>query len=119
MNILKKNPHAQVFLMNTGYIGGEKGEKVSIYHSTEIIKQIALDGIITWEKDPVWGYEVPTKIGDMDITRLIPCWHYSRIDYLKLTNKLKEERIQWLSKFPELDPAVMNSLNLKLDEIPE
>jgi phosphoenolpyruvate carboxykinase (ATP) len=118
MNILKKNPHVQVFLMNTGYIGGEKGEKVSIFHSTEIIKQIALDGI-TWEKDPLWGYETPIKIGDMDITRLDPRWHYSRVDYLKLTNKLKEERIQWLSKFPELDPAVKASLNLTLSEIPE
>lgn len=117
LKILRKNPGTQVFLMNTGMVGGEKGEKITIFDSTEIIKQIAMDNI-EWEKDPVWGYEIPTKIPGMDITRIDPRWYYSRIDYLNLCNKLKDERREWLAKFEELESAVTESLNLEPSPIP-
>lgn len=117
LKILRKNPDVQIFLLNTGMVGGEKGEKITIFDSTEIIKQIALDGI-TWEKDPLWGYEIPMKINGMEHTRIDPRWYYSRIDYLKLTNGLKKERKDWLTKFPGLDKDIMEALNLEPELIP-
>lgn len=117
MEVLRKNPDVQVFLMNTGNVGGEDGEKITIFDSTEIIKQIARGGI-EWEKDPLWGYEIPTKVDGMDISRIDPRRYYSRVDYLKLTNVLKKERKEWLGKFDGLDPAVVKSLNLDMATVP-
>ena len=118
MEFLRKNPNTEVFLMNTGMVGGEKGQKISIYDSTEIIKQIAMGGI-EWEKDPLWGYEIPTKIEGLDVTRLDPRWYYSRIDYIKLSNKLKEERKAWLDQFEGLDKDIIESLNLESTPVPQ
>ncbi|MCD4783652.1 MAG: phosphoenolpyruvate carboxykinase (ATP) [Candidatus Eremiobacteraeota bacterium] len=117
LEILRKNPKIQIFLLNTGMVGGESGEKITIYHSTEIIKQIAKGGI-KWEKDPLWGYEIPMSIDGMEITRIDPRWHYSRVDYIKIVNQLKEERRKWLEKFDGLDKDIINSLNLRPDPIP-
>ena len=53
----------QAYILNTGSIGakdGTAGEKISIKISTEIMKQIAKEGI-RWERDPDWGYEVPVE----------------------------------------------------------
>jgi phosphoenolpyruvate carboxykinase (ATP) len=116
LEILRKNPNAQVFLMNTGYIGGTKGQKVTIKDSTEIIKAIAT-GNIEWEKDDLWGYEVATKVAGIDISRLDPKKYYSKDEYIRLSNILKKERKDWLSKFRELDPCIMQSLNLELEPV--
>ena len=54
----------QAYILNTGSIGakaGSAGEKITIKISTEIMKQIAKEGI-RWEKDPDWGYEVPKEV---------------------------------------------------------
>jgi phosphoenolpyruvate carboxykinase (ATP) len=112
LEILKKNPDVQVFLMNTGSVGGDKGEKITIFDSTEIIRQIAAGGI-TWEKDPLWGYEIPMEVKGMDISRIDPRRYYSRVEYLELTNRLKKERLDWLSKFPGLNPEIVTSLDLE------
>jgi phosphoenolpyruvate carboxykinase (ATP) len=117
MEILRKNPQTQVFMMNTGSVGGEKGEKITIKDSTEIIKQIAMGGI-TWERDNIWGYEIPTKVEGIDITRLDPRRYFSRIEYIELNNVLKKERREWLSKFEGLDPAIIQSINLEPVPIP-
>ena len=51
----------EVFLMNTGWVGGPDGDdrskKVTIPHSSAIVKAIA-EGTISWEGDPDFGYEV-------------------------------------------------------------
>jgi phosphoenolpyruvate carboxykinase (ATP) len=117
LNILRKNPDTQVFLMNTGYIGGNNGQKITIKDSTEIIKAIAR-GDIEWEKDDLWGYEVATKVAGIDISRLDPRKYYTRDEYIKLNNILKKERKDWLEKFTELDPCIMDSINLELDPVP-
>lgn len=117
LKILRNNPDTEIFLLNTGMVGGEQGEKITIHDSTEIIKQIAL-GAVQWEKDPLWGYEIPLKIPGIDHTRIDPRWYYSRIDYLNLVNELKQERREWLSKFEGLDPDIMNALNLQPEMVP-
>ncbi len=117
LEILSKNPDTQIFLLNTGYVGGEKGEKITIYDSTEIIKQIALGGI-SWERDVLWGYEIPTEVEGMDISRIDPRRYYSRVEFLKLTNQLKKERKEWLDKFEGLDPSISASLNLSPVPVP-
>ncbi len=63
LKILRENPDMQAYILNTGSIGakaGGPGEKITIKISTEIMKQIAKEGI-RWEKDPDWGYDVPRR----------------------------------------------------------
>ncbi len=117
LEILRKNPKTEVFLLNTGRVGGDEGEKITIEDSTNIIKQIAMGGI-RWEKDVLWGYEFAMHVDGMDISKIDPRRYYSRVEYIKLTNKLKEERREWLSQFDGLDPSIINSLDLEPSKVP-
>ncbi|MEA3458728.1 MAG: phosphoenolpyruvate carboxykinase, partial [Candidatus Thermoplasmatota archaeon] len=127
MQMLRQNPGVQVFLLNTGRIGGrgadhkmrlqadgaKMGAKIGVLDSTEIIKQIARGGI-RWERDPDWGYEVAVAVeGVADYaTRLDPRRYYTGEEYAELTRLIKEDRVAWLAKFPELAPEIPASLGL-------
>ena len=111
LKILKKNPHIQCYIMNTGRVGGEEGEKIKVVDSAEIMKQIA-KGTIEWKKDEDWNYEVPVSMKDWDIAKFDPKKFYSEEEYKALTDKLKAERKEWLNKFEELDGSVKTSLKL-------
>jgi phosphoenolpyruvate carboxykinase (ATP) len=106
--ILRENPDMQAYILNTGSIGardGSPGEKITIKASTEIMKQIAKEGAV-WEKDPDWGYEVPTGVPGVDLARYSPRGHYSSAEYASLVDKLRQERRAWLAQFPGLDPVI-------------
>jgi len=108
LQILRANPDMHAYILNTGSIGakaGSPGEKISIKVSTEIMKQIAKEGI-RWEKDPDWGYEVPKDVPGIDLARYDPRRHYSPSEYASLVDKLRAERKEWLAKFPGLDPVI-------------
>jgi phosphoenolpyruvate carboxykinase (ATP) len=106
--ILRANPDMHAYILNTGSIGandGSPGEKVSIKASTEIMKQIAKEGI-EWEKDPDWGYETPKSVPGLDLARYFPKTYYTAEKYRELVDKLRAERRAWLAQFPGLDPAI-------------
>jgi phosphoenolpyruvate carboxykinase (ATP) len=108
LQILRENPDMQAYILNTGSIGakaGDPGEKISIKVSTEIMKQIAKEGI-RWEKDPDWGYEVPKDVPGIDLAKYDPRRHYAPTEYTALVDTLRAERKEWLAKFPGLDPAI-------------
>jgi phosphoenolpyruvate carboxykinase (ATP) len=110
--ILRENPDMHAYILNTGSIGardGGAGEKISIKASTEIMKQIAKEGI-RWERDPDWGYEVPTEVPGIDLARYSPRSCYSPEQYDERVAKLREERRAWLSQFPGLDPAIPEAI---------
>ena len=106
--ILGANPEMQAYILNTGSIGandGFPGEKVSIRVSTEIMKQIAKEGI-EWEKDPDWGYEVPVNVQGVDLAKYDPKTYYTPEKYRELVDRLRGERRAWLAQFRGLDPAI-------------
>ena len=108
LQILRANPDMHAYILNTGSIGaksGTPGEKITIKISTEIMKQIAKEGI-RWERDPDWGYEVPRNVPGIDLAQYDPRRHYSASEYAALVDKLRAERREWLAKFPGLDPAI-------------
>ncbi len=127
MRMLRQNPGVQVFLLNTGRIGGrgvdhkmrwqadgsKMGAKIGVLDSTEIIKQIARGGI-RWERDTDWGYEVAVAVeGVADYAaRLNPRRYYTGEEYAELTRLIQEDRVAWLAKFPELAPEIPTSLGL-------
>ncbi len=98
----------EAYILNTGSVGandGFPGEKVTIRVSTEIMKQIAKEGI-AWEKDPDWGYEVPATVPGVDLAKYGPKTYYTPEKYRELVDRLRAERRAWLAQFRGLDPAI-------------
>jgi phosphoenolpyruvate carboxykinase (ATP) len=112
LEILRKNPDMQAYILNTGSIGakdGSSGEKVTIRVSTEIMKQIAKEGI-EWERDPDWGYETPKSVPGLDLAKYSPKTYYTPEQYRGLVDNLRAERRAWLAQFPGLVPEIPRAI---------
>ena len=113
MQILRENPDMQAYILNTGSIGakaGSAGEKITIKISTEIMKQIAKEGI-RWEKDPDWGYEIPARRPGRRPREVRPAAPLLEAEeYAALVDKLRAERREWLAKFPGLDAVIPKAI---------
>jgi phosphoenolpyruvate carboxykinase (ATP) len=116
LELLEDNP-LEVYLMNTGTIGGkaddERSKKVRISHSSAIVKGIA-EGTISWERDPDFGYLVATDVPGIDAEDadvLHPRRHYEaqgRVDeYEALVERLKRERTEFLEEFASLSDEIV------------
>ena len=104
-----------VFLLNTGRVGGVEGDpdskKVAIEHSGAIVKAIA-ERTIQWERDPDFGYLVASVLPGVDDLELLqPRLLYERTgradDYRTWVERLKRERIEFLEGFPGLLPEIV------------
>jgi len=118
MNELMKQSPMDVYLMNTGRIGGdekdERSKKVRIQHSSAIVKAIA-EGTIQWEKDPDFGYLVATNVPDMDDhDYLQPKNMYQRQgrldEYNALVQKYNNDRREYLRKWKGLDEEIVKAI---------
>jgi phosphoenolpyruvate carboxykinase (ATP) len=107
-----------VFLLNTGRVGGTDGEagskKVAIEHSGAIVKAIA-ERTISWERDPDFGYEVASALPGIDDLELLqPRRLYLRTgragEYAEWVSRLKQERIAFLEGFPGLAPEFVDAV---------
>jgi len=101
--------------MNTGRVGGPEGEpdskKLTIEYSSAIVKAIA-EGTISWTTDPDFGYEVAQGVPAIDdIEVLQPRRLYERNgrgdEYRALVQRLKQERVAELQKYPGLDKEIV------------
>jgi phosphoenolpyruvate carboxykinase (ATP) len=104
-----------VFLLNTGRVGGVDGNRVSkkveIEHSGAIVKAIA-EGTISWTRDPDFGYEVAAGLPGIDDAELLePRLLYTRTgradEYADWVSRLKRERIEFLQRYAGLDPEIL------------
>jgi phosphoenolpyruvate carboxykinase (ATP) len=118
MNELMKSSPMDVYLMNTGSIGGdgkaEGSKKVKIQHSSAVVKAIA-EGTIKWEKDPDFGYLVATEVpGIDDADYLQPKKMYERQgrmdEYNELVAKYNNDRREYLRKWKGLDEEIVNAI---------
>lgn len=110
--LLKKNPHVECYLLNTamvGFGGKSEGHNISVFDSATIVKEIAR-GTVSWSEDPDWSYQVPEEIPGLDMSKFRPKDYYSEEKYAELTEGLKQERKEWLSKFPNLHPDIKNAV---------
>jgi len=108
LNLLRKNPDIQCYLLNTGWVGGDhRGVKISVKDSARIIEMIARDAI-KWKQDPFWGYEVPDEIPGLDMDRFELENFYPPDEIERANHELREERREWLAAFDDLDPAIVN-----------
>jgi phosphoenolpyruvate carboxykinase (ATP) len=105
----------EVYLMNTGRVGGAEGspnsKKLTIEHSSAIVEAIA-EGTITWSPDADFGYDVAQAVpGIDDIEVLQPRRLYERTgrgdEYRALVQRLKQERVAELQKYPGLEAEIL------------
>ena len=110
----------EVFLMNTGRVGGPDGDdrsqKVKIRHSSAIVKGIA-ESTICWEEDPDFGYQVATEVPGIqaeDRGILQPRFLYHDQgrgeEYMSHVERIRKERIDYVNSFPGLDNEIIAAL---------
>ncbi|HEY8182893.1 MAG TPA: phosphoenolpyruvate carboxykinase [Thermoanaerobaculia bacterium] len=117
LELMKSSP-MDVYLMNTGRIGGtdkdERSKKVKIQQSSAVVKAIA-EGTIQWTKDPDFGYLVATQVpGIDDHDYLQPKRMYERqgrlAEYVELVAKYNQDRREYLRKWKGLSDEIVNAV---------
>ncbi|HEX2026907.1 MAG TPA: phosphoenolpyruvate carboxykinase [Nitriliruptorales bacterium] len=115
LELLDTMPDLEVYLLNTGRVGGtngdERSKKVKISHSSAIVAAI-VDGSIEWEEDPDFGYAVATSVDGVDDPELLqPRRMYERQgrigEYKERVETLKHERNEYLNRYEALDPSIL------------
>jgi phosphoenolpyruvate carboxykinase (ATP) len=117
--LLESSP-MEVYLMNTGRVGGrdedERSKKVRIQHSSAIVKGIA-ERTIAWEEDSDFGYQVATSIPGIEADGediLQPRKLYERQDrseeYNQMVERLKTERREYMAKWEGLNPEIAQAV---------
>jgi len=108
----------EVYLMNTGRVGGSDGtpdsKKVTIEDSSAIVKAVA-EGTVSWTTDDDFGYDVATSVPVIDDVVILQAkLVYARIvgssDYQAMVQRLKQERVTELQKYPGLDDEIVAAM---------
>jgi phosphoenolpyruvate carboxykinase (ATP) len=115
--LLESHP-IDVFLMNTGRVGGreddDRSKKVKIPHSSAVVKAIA-EETITWADDDDFGYHVAEDVPGIDDTELLqPRRLYEREgrmgEYESLVERFKAERVEFLQGFEGLEEEIIKAV---------
>jgi len=118
LELLAEHP-LEVYLLNTGRVGGPEGDerslKVRIKHSSAIVKGIA-EGTIEWERDPDFGYLVAASVPGIDgIEILQPRLLYEQQgradEYRVLVERFKAERAEFLRGYPSLSDEIVQAVS--------
>ncbi|MGH8874288.1 MAG: phosphoenolpyruvate carboxykinase (ATP), partial [Acidimicrobiia bacterium] len=118
LELLDTMPDLEVYLLNTGRVGGPDGDdrskKVRILDSSAIVQGI-VEGTISWEEDPDFGYLVATDVPGVDDPDLLrPRELYQRQgrseEYREFVDRLHQERLAYLKQYTALDRSVVAGL---------
>ena len=118
LELLDTMPDAEVYLMNTGRVGGPdddpRSTKVKIPDSSAVVQAIVEDSI-TWVDDPDFGYFIAADLpGFANEELLRPREMYTRQDRLNeydaIVATLKNDRREYIRTFPGLDPSIIEAL---------
>ncbi|MBI4259375.1 MAG: phosphoenolpyruvate carboxykinase [Actinobacteria bacterium] len=117
LELLASNP-IEVFLMNTGRVGGreddDRSKKVKIPHSSAVVRAIA-EQTIKWDGDPDFGYEVAAEVPGIDDVELLqPRRLYERLgrmdEYSALVERFRRERRAHLEGFAGLSEDILGAV---------
>jgi len=118
LELLDTMPDLEVFLMNTGRVGGtdgdERSKKVKIRHSSAVVQGI-VSGTIEWEEDPDFGYFIAKSLPDFPDDELLrPRELYDRQErleeYARIVEALGAERREYLRSYPGLDESIVTAI---------
>jgi len=104
------------YVVNTGGVGEVRQNgrvvkpalRVQIPEMARIIAGM-LRGEVRWRRDPLLGVEVAEAVPGVDLSKFNPARHYDWPALSKLVAELKDERREWLSKFPGLRRDVLEA----------
>jgi phosphoenolpyruvate carboxykinase (ATP) len=108
----------EVYLMNTGRVGGreddDRSRKIKIPTSSAIVRAIA-ENTIKWTDSPEFGFEVAEDVPDVDDAELLQPWRlYERQgrtrEYSDFVERLDVERREVLAGFPELSEEIARAV---------
>ena len=113
---------SQSYILNTGGVGEiterdaegrpitrQKTLRVAIPEMAAIIGGVA-GSAIEWEKEAKFGTLVPASVDGLDMGKFRLDNFYSREQADEYVTKLKEERREWLARFPELSREIAEAL---------
>ena len=118
LELLDTMPDLEVYLMNTGRVGGtdgdERSKKVKIRHSSAVVQGI-VSGSIEWEEDPDFGYFIAKSLPDFPDSELLrPRELYDRQgrleEYARIVEALGAERREYLRSYPGLDESIVTAI---------
>jgi phosphoenolpyruvate carboxykinase (ATP) len=111
----------QCYLLNTGGVGeirenGKDGNKiiqqalrVEIPEMAAVIRGIVRNSV-EWKQNPYFDTLDPANINGLQMAKFDLARFYSQKQISTYVNKLKEERVEWLKRFKNLNPAILNAL---------
>jgi phosphoenolpyruvate carboxykinase (ATP) len=116
LELLETMPDLEAYVLNTGRVGGEgeDSKKVTISDSSAIVEAI-VEGTIVWRTDADFGYDVAEAVPGVEDRELLGPRHlYERQgrleEYESTVARLKKERVEYLSGYGALSPAVLDGL---------
>ncbi|MDP8957816.1 MAG: phosphoenolpyruvate carboxykinase [Actinomycetota bacterium] len=109
----------EVYVLNTGRVGGPAGDdrskKVSPEDSSSIVAAIAA-GTIEWSTDRDFGYQVADRVPGVEDDELLqPRRLYERqgrlLEYRQAVEQLSADRRAHLARYPDLLPEIARSIS--------
>jgi len=127
--IKKHEDKIQLYQLNTGGVGeiilrAEDGTKIAkqkvvrveIPEMASVIRAIAR-GEIGWSDDPYFGTKIPTSVTSVDMKKFDLTKHYSPEQISYYVQSLKKERVEHLSRFTNLNPAITATIKVNKSEL--
>ncbi len=120
-------PALQLWMMNTGYIGGDQRDvdtgvalKVKIRHSSAMLEALLADRIV-WKRDPEFGYEIVDvdAAGNRALREAVPDEILNPVLYFERRGRIDEYR-RWVEKMKTERRAFLQKLGVEqrfLDQV--
>jgi phosphoenolpyruvate carboxykinase (ATP) len=120
-DFLKKHSRKiQCYLLNTGGVGEvrEEGGSNKILKQAVRVEIPEMAGIIRgivrnsaeWKREPHFGTLVPRNVNGVKMANFDPSKFYSQEQINAYVDRLKKERVEWLKKFENLNPAILDAI---------
>jgi len=106
--ILSNHP-IDVYIVNTGKIGGLDGIKITPEVTLKIVENIAR-GTIKWQYNEDLGYEIPVEVPGLDLSQFDPYKIYGKEEYKNMMEALRNDRRKHLQQFPDLYDQIKESI---------
>ena len=121
--LLSHKEKVQCYLLNTGGVGKIRERdaqgrsvvkqgvtRVAIDEMAALIRGI-VKGSIDWEPDPYFGTQVPARVDGLDLEKFGLSNFYSQDRIGEYVSRLREERREWLGRFPVLREEIVNAFS--------